>query len=61
MQPCLVAVAGDGHAQKWKVIFRQSAAGNYYDPNWFSYGAGPQLNTDNPNIGGDVRTGSDNL
>ena len=60
-QPCLIAVAGDGHAQKWKVIFRQNAAGNYYDPNWFSYGPGGQLNTDNPNIGGDVRTGSDNL
>jgi prepilin-type N-terminal cleavage/methylation domain-containing protein len=60
-QPSLIAVATDGHAQKWKVIFRQNAAGNYYDPNWFSYGPGGQLNTDNPNIGGDVRTGSDNL
>ncbi len=60
-QPSLVAVATDGHAQKWRVIFRQNAAGNYYDPNWFSYGPGGQLNTDNPNIGGDVRTGSDNL
>jgi len=60
-QPSLVAVAADGHAQKWKVIFRQNAAGNYYDPNWFSYGAGEQLNQDKPNIGGDVRSGSDNL
>jgi len=61
VQPSLIAVAGDGHAQKWKVIFRQNAAGNYYDPNWFSYGPGGQLNQDSPNIGGDVRTGSDNL
>lgn len=60
-QPTLVAVAADGHAQKWKVIFRQNAAGNYYDPNWFSYGAGERLNQDKPNIGGDVRSGSDNL
>jgi len=61
VQPTLITVAGDGHAQKWKVIFRQNQPGNYYDPNWFSYGPGGQLNTDNPNIGGDVRTGSDNL
>jgi prepilin-type N-terminal cleavage/methylation domain-containing protein len=60
-QPCLVAVAADGHAQKWKVIFRQNVAGNYYDANWFSYGNGGQFNTGLPNIGGDVRTGFDNL
>ncbi len=60
-QPTLIAVAADGHAQKWRVIFRQNAAGNYYDPNWFSYGPGEQLNQDQPNIGGDVRSGSDNL
>ena len=61
VQPTLIAAAGDGHAQKWRVIFRQNQPGNYYDPNWFSYGPGQQLNTDAPNIGGDVRTGSDNL
>ena len=60
-QPFLIAVAGDGHVQKWKVIFRQNAAGHYYDPNWFSYGDNGQLNTDSPNTGGDVRTGFDNL
>lgn len=60
-QPYLNALAGDGHVQKWKVIFRQNQAGNYYDPNWFSYGPGGQVNTDAPNIGSDVRTGSDNL
>ncbi len=60
-QPALIAAAGDGHAQKWKVIFRQNQPGNFYDPNWFSYGSGDQVNTDSPNIGGDVRTGSDNL
>ncbi len=60
-QPTLVAAASDGHAQTWKVIFRQNQAGNYYDANWFSYGPGQQLNRDAPNIGGDVRTGSDNL
>ena len=60
VQPTLVATATDGHAKKWKVVFRQSQAG-YYDANWFTYGPGGQLNTDNPNIGGDVRTGSDNL
>ena len=60
-QPTLVAAASDGHAQIWKVIFRQNQAGHYYDPNWFSYGPGGQLNTDQPNTGGDVRTGSDNL
>jgi len=61
IQPTLIAAASDGHAQRWQVIFRQNQPGNYYDPNWFSYGAGGQLNTDQPNIGGDVRTGSDNL
>ena len=60
-QPFLIAAAGDGHAQKWKVIFRQNLPNHYYDPNWFSYGNDGQLNTDAPNIGGDVRTGSDNL
>jgi prepilin-type N-terminal cleavage/methylation domain-containing protein len=60
-QPALIAVAGDGHAQKWKVLFRQNQTGNFYDPNWFTYGSGDQFNTDSPNIGSDVRTGSDNL
>ena len=60
-QPFLIAVAGDGHAQKWRVIFRQNNAANYFDPNWFSYGSGGQINADAPNIGGDVRTGFDNL
>ena len=60
-QPTLIVAAGDGHAQKWRVIFRQNEPGNYYDANWFSYGPGQQLNLDAPNIGGDVRTGSDNL
>ena len=60
-QPYLIAVAGDGHAQKWKIIFRQNVAGDYYDPNWFSYGDGGQFNTGIPNIGGDVRSGYDNL
>ena len=60
-QPFLIAAAGDGHAQKWKVIFRQNNAMHYYDANWFSYGPGGQVNTDAPNIGGDVQTGSDNL
>ena len=61
VQPFLIATAADGHAQKWKVIFRQNNATHYYDPNWFSYGPGGQLNTDAPNIGGDVQTGHDNL
>jgi prepilin-type N-terminal cleavage/methylation domain-containing protein len=60
VQPTLVAVAGDGHAQTWKIIFRQNVGANYYDPNWFAYGNG-QFNTGVPNIGGDVRNGSDNL
>ena len=60
-QPYLIAVAGDGHAQKWKIIFRQNVAEDYYDPNWFSYGNGGEFNTGIPNIGGDVRTGYDNL
>ena len=61
VQPSLIAAVGDGHVQTWRVIFRQNQPGNYFDPNWFSYGSGDQLNTGNPNIGGDVRTGSDNL
>jgi len=60
LQPRLVAAAADGHVQTWKVIFRQNRPSHYYDPNWFSYGPNG-LNTDAPNTGADVRTGSDNL
>ena len=58
-QPTLNAIYADFHASLWKVAFRQNKAGNYYDPNWFTYGAGGALNTDSPNIGGDVHTGWD--
>jgi prepilin-type N-terminal cleavage/methylation domain-containing protein len=61
VQPTLIATVADGHAQKWKVIFRQNVGNNYYDPNWFSYGPGQEFNSGIPNIGDDVRTGSDNL
>jgi len=60
-QPSLIATAADGHTQKWQVIFRQNQSGNYFDPGWFSYGNGDQFNTDQPNIGTDVRSGHDNL
>jgi len=58
-QPTLNAIYADFHAALWKVVFRQNKPGNYYDPNWFTYGPGGALNTDNPNIGGDVHTGWD--
>jgi prepilin-type N-terminal cleavage/methylation domain-containing protein len=58
-QPTLNAIYGDFHAALWKVMFRQNKPGNYYDPNWFTYGPGGAFNTDNPNIGGDVHTGWD--
>jgi prepilin-type N-terminal cleavage/methylation domain-containing protein len=60
-QPIINCVAADGHAIRWKVIFRQNRGPNLYDPNWFSFGPGGQFNTDAPNIGGDARTGYDNL
>jgi prepilin-type N-terminal cleavage/methylation domain-containing protein len=60
-QPIINAIYADFHASKWKILFRQNQPGNFYDPNWFSYGPNDQLNKDNPNIGGDVRTGYDNL
>ena len=59
VQPTLNAIYGDFHAALWKVLFRQNRPERYYDPNWFSYGPGGVLNTDNPNIGGDVHTGWD--
>ncbi len=59
-QPTLNAIYADFHAALWKVLFRQNKPGNYYDPNWFSYGPGGAFNTDNPNIGYDVHTGWDN-
>jgi len=59
-QPTLNAIYADFHAALWKVLFRQNKPGNYYDPNWFSYGPNGVLNTDNPNIGGDVHKGWDN-
>ena len=58
-QPTLNAIYADFHAALWKVLFRQNKAGNYYDPNWFTYGPNGALNTDSPNIGGDVHTGWD--
>ena len=59
-QPTLNVIYGDFHAGLWKVLFRQNPAPHYYDPNWFSYGPpNGALNTDSPNIGGDVRTGWD--
>jgi len=60
IQPTLNAIYADFHAALWKVVFRQNKPGNYYDPNWFTYGAGGALNTDSPNIGNDVHTGYDN-
>lgn len=58
-QPTLNAIYADFHAALWKVVFRQNKPGNYYDPNWFTYGPGGTRNTDNPNIGADVHTGWD--
>jgi prepilin-type N-terminal cleavage/methylation domain-containing protein len=58
-QPILNAIYADFHAAPWKVLFRQNKPGNYYDPNWFTYGPGGAFNTDQPNIGGDVHTGWD--
>jgi hypothetical protein len=59
-QPTLNAIYADFHAALWKVAFRQNKPGNYYDPNWFTYGPpNATLNTDNPNIGFDVHTGWD--
>jgi prepilin-type N-terminal cleavage/methylation domain-containing protein len=58
-QPTLNAIYADFHAALWKVLFRQNKPGNYYDPNWFSYGPNGALNTDNPNIGYDVHNGFD--
>ncbi len=58
-QPTLNAIYADFHARSWKVMFRQNKPGNYYDPNWFTYGSNYVLNTDMPNIGNDVHTGFD--
>jgi prepilin-type N-terminal cleavage/methylation domain-containing protein len=57
-QPTLNAIFADFHAEPFEVKFRQARAGKRYDPNWFTYGPGG-LNTDSPNIGGDVKTGWD--
>jgi type II secretory pathway pseudopilin PulG len=60
VQPTLNAIYADFHAALWKVAFRQNQPGNFYDPNWFTYGPpNGALNTDSPNIGGDVHTGWD--
>ena len=58
-QPTINVVYGDFHAGKLKVTFRQSPAPRRYDPNWFSFGPDGKLNEDNPNTGGDVKTGYD--
>jgi type II secretory pathway pseudopilin PulG len=59
-QATLNAIYADFHAALWKVLFRQNKPGNYYDPNWFTYGPNFVFNTDNPNIGGGVHKGWDN-
>jgi len=58
-QPTINVIFGDFHASKLKVLFRQNRAERRYDPNWFSYGPNGKLNVDNPNTGGDVKTGYD--
>ena len=58
-QPTLNAIYADFHAAKFSVLFRQNLPGKRYDPNWFSFGPDGKLNQDNPNFGGDVRTGYD--
>jgi prepilin-type N-terminal cleavage/methylation domain-containing protein len=58
-QPILNAIYGDFHAASWKVLFLQNKPGNFYDPNWFTYGPPGVFNTDNPNIGYDVHTSWD--
>ena len=58
-QPILNAIYADFHAALWKVMFRQNRPGNFYDPNWFTYGPRGVFNDDNPNIGYDVHTGWD--
>ena len=57
-QPIVNAFYADSHAAKLKVVFNYGGAGPY-DPNWFTYGPGDQLNTGAPNIGDDVHTGYD--
>jgi prepilin-type N-terminal cleavage/methylation domain-containing protein len=57
-QPIINVIFGDFHAGPFKVLFRQNGAGRY-DPNWLSYGPDNKFNTDNPNTGGDVKTGYD--
>ena len=61
VQPIMNAIYGDFHAASWRVLFRQNLPGRLYDPNWFSYGPDGKLNTDNPNVGGDIHTGFDNM
>jgi prepilin-type N-terminal cleavage/methylation domain-containing protein len=58
-QPTLNVIFGDLHAATFKVLFRQNRPERRYDPNWFSYGPDGTLNRDDPNIGGDVKTGYD--
>jgi len=58
-QPTINVIYGDFHAAKFKVLFRQNRPDRRYDPNWFSYGPDGRLNQDNPNTGGDVKTGFD--
>jgi prepilin-type N-terminal cleavage/methylation domain-containing protein len=58
-QPIIQAIFADFHAEPFRVVFRQNVGGRRYDPNWLSYGPNGQLNTDNPNVGGDIRTGFD--
>ena len=58
-QPTINVIFGDFHAAKFSVLFRQNVAGRRYDPNWFSYGPDGRLNQDQPNTGGDIKTGYD--
>ena len=59
-QATLNSILGDFHAEPFEVKFRQAPGKcGRYDPNWFTCGPGGVLNTDSPNIGGDVKTGYD--
>jgi hypothetical protein len=61
VQPTLQAVYGDLHAEVWTVRWQQFGPGSRYDPNWFYFVKDVGVNPSVPNLGGDVRTGWDNL
>ncbi len=58
-QPILNSTYADGHAEKFKILFRQGGGTGWYDANWFTYNPDGTLNILNAAASQDVHSAYD--